>query len=57
MPLHIQYVQYKNEIFNSTIEKSAYKFKILFPTYHRHIIIDRAFTGENLTMILKSSNK
>lgn len=44
---------FKNQIFLFSEEVPSYQFKIVFPGYHRHIIVEREYTRENLIKILK----
>ncbi len=44
---------FKNQIFISLGETSTYQFQIIFPTYHRHTIVEPDFTEESLTILLK----
>lgn len=44
---------FKNQIFISTGNISSYQFQIIFPTYHRHTIIEKDLTEASLTAILK----
>ncbi|XP_075157913.1 uncharacterized protein LOC142231180 [Haematobia irritans] len=45
---------FKNQILLETNDsESSYQFKIIFPTYHRHIITEQNFNSDNLVKILK----
>lgn len=45
---------FKNQIFLQTNQAgSSYEFKIVFPTYHRHLISESSYDSEKLINILK----
>lgn len=44
---------FKNQIFLTTDEIPSYQFKIVFPGYHRHVIVEREYTANNIISILK----
>ena len=44
---------FKNQIFISEESESTYKFEIVFPTYHRHLITEETFSEESLKSFLK----
>lgn len=44
---------FKNQIFLNRDAASSYQFKIVFPTYHRHIITEQDYGEQQLIEILK----
>lgn len=44
---------FKNQLIISENQNASYEFKIVFPTYHRHIIIAPQFNNEILIDVLK----